>query len=311
MTRNSVESQQKGIVVVGDITAKTNRGVDFSSDSYRLLDEVIQAMPSRIVAIHSCWPDTSVSRLLKNAQQIRIFFAGLECSARIRIEIGKEVELRYKLRGYGIPIHLLPMTETGAIKVKYWNDWIRIRKRLEEASEGKYDDDSALTRVVICPSLTDVVFRQGTPSMKNPGNVIFRDAMINQLEDHYRQHRYIEGHQQQPGQIEAFSNWLINTTETTRGGRFLEWDKKLNVWVKITDRQKIKSKVNVAYRDATKRFLNQWQRGVPADNPEVHNANAEGPYTFVEGGEEGNTFCRTPNRDTRKDSNYNETSGWF
>ena len=297
MTRDSVESQQKGIVVVWDITSKTNRG----ADSNRLLNEVIHAMPSRIVAIHSCWPDTSVSRLLKNGQQIRICFAGLDRSARIRlrIEIGKEVELRYKLQGYGIPMHLLPMTKTGAIKVKYWHNWIRIRKRLEEASDGNGFDNSTLTRVVICPSLTDVVFRQGTPSMKNPGNVIFRDTMINQLEDHYRQHKYLEGHLQQPRHIEV-SNWLINTTEKTRGGRFLEWDKQLNVWVKMIDQQRIKSKVTIAYRDAAKRFLNQLQRAPPADNREAHNANTE-----------GNASCSTPNQDSRNDSNYNETSWWF
>jgi hypothetical protein len=247
-------------------------------------------------------------------------------AVRFNSQVGNEIECRYKLKGYGIPIHLLPITETGAIKLKYFHEWLRVRRILDEASEFEYAaDDYALRRVVVCPGLHDVVFRQGTPSMKNPGNVIFRETMITHLQEHHNEHTYQEGHQQQPDEIDSFCTWLIETTEYTKGGRFLEWDKQLNVWVKMVDRQKIKNKVAIAYRDATKRFLNHRQRLMQTITSERNRGANDGrshggSYAFMEG-ERNKEGCCNPSKqlsvDTmkgvplRSDSNYNETSCWF
>lgn len=311
MTRDSIESQQKGIVIVVDATTKTTRSKDYTLESYRRSKKVFQALPSRVVAVHSCWPDTSAAWIFADFQRIKIFFTGADFVTKVRVHTGSEIEMRYNLRGYGIPMDLLPITKTGSIKVKYLNDWIRIRNMLEGIGDQSFvGKKSVLTRVVICPGLTDVVFRQGTPSMTNPGNVIFRDTIMNILEEHYSQHRYLEGHQQQPAQIEASCNWLIETTQHTKGGRFLEWDKQLNVWVKMTDRLKIKSKVIIAYRDVNKRFMNSRQKMLVSDNEHVGNSRP----TNIEGGrwQRGTNCCRAPpTRDTRSDSNNNESSRWL
>jgi len=266
VTRDSVESQRRGVVFVGDVSATMNRddsgrllGISsfkYSAHTYAMTKKMIASVPSRIVAVHVCWPDIPGFRVFNLLNVLAKNASSSDYAMRVRVQVGKQTEMRYKLRGYGIPIHLLPLTETGVIKVKYFKEWLRVRKELEEASEGDFAaDDNTLDRVVVCPYLADVVFRQGTPSMNNPGNVIFRDTMIAHLEDHHNQHRYLEGHQQQPVQIEIFSNWLIETTVNTKGGRFLEWDKNLNIWVKMVDHQKIKNKVAIAYRDTSKRFL--------------------------------------------------------
>lgn len=344
MTRDSVESQRKGVIVVADISATMNRddngrlwGVssfNYSAHTYAMTKKVIESVPSRMVAVHPCFPDTPGSRVFNMLNVITKNTSASSYSMRIRTQIGKQTEMRYKLRGYGIPIHLLPLTETGAIKVKYFNEWLRIRKTLEEASEEDYAaDDNTLDRVVVCPCLTDVVFRQGTPSVKNPGNVMFRNTIIAHLEDHYSQHRYLEGHQEQPEQIEIFCNWLIEMTVNTKGGRFLEWDQRLHVWVKMVDHQKMKSKVAIAYRDTTKRFLTQRQktaRAVQQAAKESHvreenTRDSSKPngvsYAFVEGGKDGKEkCCKSSKRQTvqiingvtvRDDSNFNETSCWF
>ena len=288
----------------------------YSKQVYILIRRIINSAPTRIVASHTCWPNTHISRFFNMRQLINSTAVGQDYAARIRTQIGDAIEMRYNLRTYGIPIHLLPLTETGAIKVRYFHEWLRIRKILDNASAVDYTaDNNALARVVVCPCLNDVIFRQGTPSMKNPGNVIFRDTMINHLEDHYNGHRYQQGHLQQQGQIESFCIWLIETTIKTKGGRFLEWDKALNVWVIITNPQKIKSKVAIAYRDTTKRFLNYQKQQEQQElllQEKKEQSDEGGSYAFLEGskGEEKvrETIDRVP---LRSDSNYNETSCWF
>ena len=295
-------------------TLQRTSSFSIQPQTYALTRKVIECVPTRMVAVHTCWPDSAGFRLFNMLFLLRQI-SGSMYAARVRTQIGTEIETRYKMRGYGIPIHLMPLTKTGAMKLKYFNEWLRIQKILEESSEEEYSaEDNALTRVVVCPGLNDVVFRQGTPSMKNPGNVNFRDTMIAHLEDHHNQHKYLEGHQQQPGQIEMFCNWLIENTENTKGGQFLEWDKRLNVWVKMIDRQKIKSKVAIAYRDTTKRFLNHQQK------MQMHSRTGSpsgGTYAFVEGGKGREEYCKSSERYTsetidgvplRSDSNYNETS---
>lgn len=291
-TRDSIESQRKGVVFVGDVSAWKELGTtdttststdstssssdddgsssfQFPSNIFAMTKKVISSVPTRMVAIHNCWPDTPKFRLL-NMLYVVNSSSGSNYLMRILSQVGNELEMRYTLKGYGIPVHLFPLTETGGIKVKYFNEWTKIRKMLEEGEQKELKNKKKrqqqqrqpvssddLRRIVECPGLNDVVFRQGTPSMKNPGNVIFRDMMITHLEEYFDQHQYYEEqHHQQPEHVLVFCNWLIANIENHRGGHFLEWDKGLNVWVRMKDRERLKNKVAISFRDTTKRFIN-------------------------------------------------------
>lgn len=111
------------------------------------------------------------------------------------------MEVRYKLKSYGIPIQLLPLTDTDSIKCTYLNQWMKTRKLLEEHKLGlfEYDDTvfqsstgesgstnnatqhechfkrgitkgvgaaafpaNVIDSIVECPALNDVVFRKGS-----------------------------------------------------------------------------------------------------------------------------------------------------
>ncbi len=314
VTRDSVDSQQKGVVYVGDVTSKENRQLGYSNpEHYPILKKVLQALPCRLVAIHTCWPASLTTRIMTVVDGLMKVLTRSQFATRLRLERGTETELRYKLRGYGIPVHLLPLTKTGAIKVKYFSEWIRIRKVLEESSaEAFAEGNNALYRVVVIPELADVVFRQGTPSIKNPGNVTFRDAMLSHLEQNHLKPSNEEGSQPQPEETEDVCSWLIDTVVQTNGGRFLIWDKNLNVWVKMIDRQKLRLKVSIVYRDVSKRFLNRRQEIADAQQAGDDVDRGEGgSYAFVESGQDGNALCGTTNMCTRSDSNYSETSDWF
>jgi len=314
-TRDSVESQRIGAVLVLDSSvwegggSRAEQSPFFSPALYAVTQKTIASVPTRMVAIHYCFPNTPAFRTFNVLKLVTNFTQSY--LLRVQAHVGSKMENRYKLKGYGIPVHLLPLTEAGSIKVKYFHDWRKLRVRLEKeenknnhrinttstsstntsigidinvninvnvninqhqhnnqhqhhynfSSEGNDGDgDDSRSRVVECPALNDVVFRQGTPSIKNPGNVIFRDKMVAFLEEFYGQpsQQRQPQQQQQPQQserIEQFCNWLIADTELHRKGRFLEWSKPWNTWVEMEDRDRIKYKVGVSFRDRCKRYV--------------------------------------------------------
>merc|ERR1712194_994536 len=93
-------------------------------------------------------------------------------------------------------------------------------------------DDNINVTIVECPGLNDVVFRQGTSSMENPGNVKCRDLVLSLLEDRDRATDNTANHY-----ISSISSSvaaklhhevvdrLVDQIENQHGGRFLEWDK--------------------------------------------------------------------------------------
>jgi hypothetical protein len=47
------------------------------------------------------------------------------------IQLGENIELQYSVQGYGIPIELIPLTDTGNIKTTYLKQWMKLRRILE------------------------------------------------------------------------------------------------------------------------------------------------------------------------------------
>lgn len=311
-TRDSVESQRKGTVLFVDSSAwdlnsrGSSGGFLFSPYAYTTIRKVIASVPTRMAAIHYCFPNTALFNIVRFVTDFNNPYL-----VRVRIHTGNKIEIRYKMKGYGIPINLLPLTETGSIKVKTFHEWLKLRSVLEEEENSNAavtisgdDSDrgrSDLSRVVECPAFNDVVFRQGTPSIKNRGNTIFRDKMIAHLEEYYNQWQISGGHHQQQEQIEQFCEWLIQDTEVHRKGQFLEWSKQWNTWVKMIDRDRIKTKVWVSYRDTTKRFVNVRKQmlssqataaaaaptameGLTVEQGKIDSDENEKSYAFVEGG---------------------------
>jgi len=301
LTRDSVESQRKGGVFVADLSVFENSRTSFSPAAFALIQRVIQAVPTRMVAIHNCFPDRPKWRVLGMLPAA----AGPFYSTRICSQIGNKVEMRYKLKGYGIPIHTIPVRESGDIKVKSFHQWLKLRKTIEEATAEDYANRQ-LGRIVECPGLNDVVFRQGTPSRKSTGNFMFRDAMVAQLENHFGPAGSAATEQLTDGvsrnelmeqeEIDQFCQILIDAV-ISRHGRFLEWDKNLNVWMHLNDEARIRFKVGIAFRELTKRFLNRRPRMDATNKDTTRTEGSDSPsnidltYTFVEGGNKAKRRC--------------------
>ena len=116
--------------------------------------------------------------------------------------IGEEIELRYTVKSYGIPIELVPITNTGTIKTTYWKQWIRLRDTLDgmkakqqqiiingggdygENSNGGAANNNNFPIMIECPGSTDVIFRAGTTLICHPGNAMFQNLMESKQYEH-------------------------------------------------------------------------------------------------------------------------------
>ncbi len=153
--------------------------------------------------------------------------------------IGEDTELQYKIRGYGIPVELLPLTGTGNIKKNYHKQWVTLRKTLDEMKAKGEDDVS----IVEWPRSTDVVFRTGMSLTYHPGNTNFQSIVLSKIKEHSA------ASQTRKSEI---IKAIINTVREN-GGRFVQWDTR-GWWTELENDSKIHAKVAIAMRDSKKRM---------------------------------------------------------
>ena len=160
-------------------------------------------------------------------QQIKTFF----------VEKGETIELQYCMKSYGIPVELIPLTDTGNIKTTYLKQWMKLRRILEVTKMTEKTNDNHVS-IIECPRSKDVVFRSGTSMSCHPGNVHFRCL--------------VESKHESPSVISQttqaeLAEQLIEEVEAG-GGRFLKWDNR-GYWTELKDRLHIHTKVALAIRD--------------------------------------------------------------
>lgn len=157
------------------------------------------------------------------------------------------VERQYILKGYGIPIDVIPITFTGSIKTVFLKQWIKLRLRLEdEDSPDAYHaivtwrHSSSLSAIVEFPGSNDVLYRTGTITSCHPGNAAFREL----IESHY----YGESPAGSQLSLSMLAEKLINEIVRNRNGRFLRWDNH-GYWTVMDDQAQINVKVTASIRD--------------------------------------------------------------
>lgn len=228
-SRDSVESQKKGVVAI----AHPN-GICFELQNHELylVHRLSVSVPTRMVASHNFCHDFSGYKLLAKVVVAHVISGGKHKQIiRQKFHVGMNgTEMLYYLQGFGIPIQFFPLTETGTIKLNYFNKWMKTRSFLETRDEEsarinhmKSKGSSAKKKnrknlvVVECPLLNDVVFRQGKPYKANPGNDVLRDSILEELnrkmlasmelnEDNNSDHKKSNGHSKNGSGINSGSN---------------------------------------------------------------------------------------------------------
>lgn len=230
---DDVETQRKGVVIViwpgpADVRFSFPNSKEHVEGS-RIFDTV----PMRVCSLHFCFRDTP---LFFSFKAILVLILG-DQKTRLRLLVGEDMELRYELMGYGVPIDLIPITDSGTVKTKNLKDWIKVRKAIEQ---GNIDP-----KPIECPETYDVVFGYGKAFTMHPGNVLYRGLLEQYCEEHK---------QAKTLQAKKAITWSIVEEIENKGGRFLLWDKR-GWWAPFKNRNDIRSKVAVTLKDHTRRVM--------------------------------------------------------
>lgn len=335
-SRDSIESQRKGVVAI----AHPN-GICFELENSELylVHRLSVSVPTRMVASHNFCLDFSGYRLLAKVVVAHVI-SGAKHKQIIRqkFHVGlNDTEMRYYLQGFGIPIQFFPLTETGTIKLNYFNKWLKTRAYIERREEEKEKEngtnqwkrkDKSLV-VVECPLLNDVVFRQGKPYKANPGNDVLRDSILEELnrkmlaslefsKSHDKDHVCTNelpkhsGHSNSSGTTESstetFCDWLFKEIQNNRKGRFLAWDGNINSWVLMTDGYKIRRKISVALYNCEKRHSITFGKAT-TERKERRQMQESSSSTSLSGSMVGNGPTPLPVKSTSDDLAYRFIEG--
>jgi len=233
------ESQRKGVVFVLWPGRSTNIRVP-ESEERCICRMSFAAFPLRVVSFQVCWPDTPFFHLVRS---FFVLVMGANIRVRVNFHSGERQELAYKLMGFGIPVQLLPTTESGVLKTKNHTQWFKTRQFLEKyASTTFTTQPGKLLGAIECPTLNDVLYERTKPCMYHPGNTRFKGIIEGKKEEHALL--------SQTGKRDF--SWSIVEEIEKRRGRFLTWDRKNGFWVQLQDRSEIRLKVATSLRDFNK-----------------------------------------------------------
>lgn len=185
--------------------------------------------------------------------------SGMKFAMRVRLPqilkfspdpLATGIHRQYTFKGYGIPTDIIPLTDTGNVKMVFLRQWIKLRALLESGHGPPAIDPeepgnilgmtySSEPMIVEFPGSRDVLYRTGTTTSCHPGNAAFRELIESKLEEF------------QTGldvSISMLADELIHDILRIRKGRFLKWDNR-GYWTIMDDRGQTNAKVTASIRD--------------------------------------------------------------
>lgn len=233
---DDVETQQKGMTTIiwpGTKIPEDDEVGNLKFDRILFLKRVYECLPVRTCSMHFGIPNTPFFQVLRT-----LFILSMpQFLKRMKFHVGESIERQYSIKSYGVPVELIPLTDTGNIKTTYLKQWMKLRRIVEVMKMTEEGSDNSVS-IIECPGSNDVVFRSGTSMVCHPGNVRFRCMVESKHE--------VPSIVSQTTQAEL-AEQLIEEIEA-RGGRFLKWDNR-GYWMELKDRLQIHTKVALSIRD--------------------------------------------------------------
>ena len=224
--------------------------------------KVNEAAPVRMTGIHYYFPNKIINTI---AKAIILSLLGKDHRKIVRFHFGSQLECEYSLRAFGVPHEDLTITDGGNIKTKSVQKFInamttiemfrkkQIERRQQQEKRGEplgpLDDEPGPG--IACPELESVIF--GDKTMNNhPANVEFRQILKILGRDREEQ----LAHSQDipvPPINELIERILLIATSPDYNLRFLTYDRKTHLFVKIENHNELCKKVSQTLRDQRKR----------------------------------------------------------
>ena len=204
------------------------------------------------------------------------------CDYFLRLFAGEPLEIRYYLQGFGIPVALLPVTYTMALKRQNHLQWIACRKYIEEqqkrqqeqeqqqqqrfrSQQGHYRQQFLTQPLGFFESIANTA-PQVPPTGSSGQPIVVEcprsyDVMIGKAKvcannpgNGYYSSLIEASHDEHDSLVHAKEKvamtWriLLHITEE-RNGCFLDWNKSLNSWVVIEDKAVIRKKIANSFKE--------------------------------------------------------------
>ena len=148
------------------------------------------------------------------------------------------MELRYKLRSYGVPDELLPISHSGTLKFENHRSFLHMRhaKRNQDPNNRNYRE------IVEIPRSNDIIFRKGPSSKYNKGNEFYRTLLEEKSLEHFKGNKRVKY---------EITMSVIRAVES-RKGRFLE--REDDAWLVITNIEYARKKVAAGFKQYNRNF---------------------------------------------------------
>jgi hypothetical protein len=238
------ESQRKGMVVVLSPKMTLWEAYQMSTrEHHKDCNDLHKAMPVRLSALHLCLPDGPTSKMLSGLIMFGISGEGYRLHIRIHSPLSN-LETRYQLMSFGLPVHEFPISSTGTLKNRIHLQWLRTRTLIENSAGRR-----AVFQGIIYPGVHDVLFSKGG-NTSHYGNIEFR-CMLDSTCPVYNMTMDRSKRRQ-------FRRRLIDFVTKERKGRFLQPDPEGNDWwTEITDMDMLMEKVRSALYDHNRKLTAQ------------------------------------------------------
>jgi hypothetical protein len=206
-------------------------------------------MPVRITAYHIC-----LSKAVKAFQAFLSFISTvvLEHLKVSRLHSGSVIETNYILQNeYGVLSEEIPRTETGRVKLKCHNEWIKCRTKLEAKKCQALLSSSSLSSSslwrfegVECPDFQSIAIRSGGKMFGHPPNKVFR-SYLKEKEDK----------QQKASNRTDKRNVITEIIDEIQalGFVYVKWSSNDGYYLPLKDPDEIREYVATSLRDQMKR----------------------------------------------------------
>eukprot|EP00934_Nitzschia_sp_Nitz4_P009302 Nitzschia sp. Nitz4//scaffold90_size81538//70775//72369//NITZ4_005328-RA/size81538-augustus-gene-0.11-mRNA-1//1//CDS//3329560038//9292//frame0 len=169
-----IESQRRGVSMVSVRATPYTIQKGSPTKAMPVFNRLISDFPLRLVSHHFCLPETSpITRPMGSLLLAVVRAYSQHNKARLRMHIGSYIEWCYALMPFGIPVHLLPLTNDLKVKNKNHREFLDMCSRAALSSN--------IFDAILLPTNRDLLLGKGKPIQQSPGNVIwseFLEALI-------------------------------------------------------------------------------------------------------------------------------------
>ena len=233
------DTQRHGLVV---IFAGSAENIEYlPREQVGDLIKIYKSFPERMAVNHQCLPDGPQYQILKAIWMILLASKDQRIRTKFHDDLSN-LETQYNLMSFGIPIHHIPRTSTGNIKLKNNQQWIKTRNAIDKARENSSDPSRLECGIIQNPGRHDVLFSRGGNATYS-GNLEFQQDMSERMKA-FKSFPDKDSRQRVRQEV-------IDCVKA-RGGRFLYLVK--GGWWEQVPLDKIHEKITTSFYDLSRRM---------------------------------------------------------